>query len=778
MPLKSDKYFTVLELALLLYKKGEFKEALGLILEAKELNRFDAALCHVGALSAFRLGDLPLATQLINDSITDAPDDAIHWNVLGEFHRLSGQPLEAIKAFQKAISLDAGIADVYSNLGNVYADADDYEDAVAAYRKALTVDPNHIDALFNLANVAFKAKRFSVALENYQKVLTIAPQHLGALNNYGLLLCDLKQFDEAERAFKQLLSLKPDFRDGILSYGKMLRQINRLDESLLFLNESLTRVPSPQNLPIHLLLGSMYRETGKREESKAAYQKALEVDPSNTEASNGVINLEIELGNFISARERLKAECARRPEDLNLQYALCFLQLQPIYSHESEILTARKAYTTALEELGSRIARLPQESLGIMFDIVGSAQPFYLPYQAMNDLELATQYGALISTTMQRALKVAPLPASVLIVGRKIKVGFVSGFFRSHSNYKIPLRGWLKDLDKEKFEVFGYHTQHRIDASTQEAERFCNHFRQGPKSLTEWIKIIQQDQLDVLIYPEIGMDPMSCRLACFRLAPHQATSWGHPTTSGLPCVDYFLSSDLMEPQDAQSHYRERLVRLPNLSFTYEPPVRPLVTLTRRDVGIRDDAFAYWCCQTNYKYLPQFDWVFPEIARNVPNAQFVFIQIQPESEASVAFRARITEAFKSKRLEAEKFVTYLPALDPENFSAVAALCDLALDSFEWSGCNSSLETLAQGTPIVTCPGAFMRSRHTEAILKRIDCVETIAKTPKDFVKKACELAKDPDKLSALRARVKSLISRAYQDPETVKGLQDTLITWTS
>ena len=177
---------------------------------------------------------------------------------------------------------------------------------------------------------------------------------------------------------------------------------------------------------------------------------------------------------------------------------------------------------------------------------------------------------------------------------------------------------------------------------------------------------------------------------------------------------------------------EKLVKLPNLSFSYEPPDRTVPALQRRDVGIRDDAFVYWCCQTNYKYLPQYDWVFPAIAQQVPQAQFLFIQIQPESEASQLFRDRLKNAFAAKKLNVSDFVTYLPALDPEPFSAIAALCDIALDSFEWSGCNSSLETLAQGTPIVTCPGKFMRSRHTAAILTAIECPETITKSPQEFV----------------------------------------------
>jgi predicted O-linked N-acetylglucosamine transferase (SPINDLY family) len=396
----------------------------------------------------------------------------------------------------------------------------------------------------------------------------------------------------------------------------------------------------------------------------------------------------------------------------------------------------------------------------------------------MNDRDLQMKYGTMISSAMNRTLKISNLVPRMPVEGRRMKVGFVSGFFRNHSNYKIPLRGWIKQLDRSQFEVYGYHTQHRIDSFTQEAQAACATFVQGPKSLSEWVQTILDDKLDILIFPEIGMDPMTCRLACLRLAPHQATSWGHPSTSGIPTIDYFLSSELMEPAEGPQYYSENLVRLPNLSFYYEPPTRAAVTVTRKDVGIRDDTFAYWCCQTNYKYLPQFDWVYPAIASQVPHAQFMFIQIQPGSEASSLLRSRHEKAFADKGLRASDFVTYLPALEPDQFAAISSLCDVALDAFEWSGCNSSLETLAQGTPIITCPGTFMRSRHTSAILEMIACTETIASTPEEFVSLAVSLAKNPTQLADLRERVRRSFHQALRDTKAIKGFEDTLITWNS
>ena len=53
-------------------------------------------------------------------------------------------------------------------------------------------------------------------------------------------------------------------------------------------------------------------------------------------------------------------------------------------------------------------------------------------------------------------------------------------------------------------------------------------------------------------------------LASLRHAPVQATTWGHPVTSGMSTIDFFLSADEFEPPDADAHYTETLIRLPRM----------------------------------------------------------------------------------------------------------------------------------------------------------------------------------------------------------------------
>jgi predicted O-linked N-acetylglucosamine transferase (SPINDLY family) len=163
---------------------------------------------------------------------------------------------------------------------------------------------------------------------------------------------------------------------------------------------------------------------------------------------------------------------------------------------------------------------------------------------------------------------------------------------------------------------------------------------------------------------------------------------------------------------------------------------------------------------------------------VPNAQFVFITIRPESEASEIFKARLVRAFKEKNLDPNFFLFFTHGINPDEFSTLASLCDLGLDTIGWSGCNSSLETLAAGTPILTSPSVFMRSRHTSGILTMMGCDELIASTPKNLVEKAVAIALDESSLKRLTTLTSNAISKVYRDLESIRGLERAIREWTT
>src|SRR5262249_14263511 len=157
--------------------------------------------------------------------------------------------------------------------------------------------------------------------------------------------------------------------------------------------------------------------------------------------------------------------------------------------------------------------------------------PFYLPYQGENDRELQTLYGSIVCQALRARYAMPALPAAPA-PDEPIRLGIVSGFFRQHSNWKIPIRGWLEMLDRTRFHVSGYYTASERDRETEAAEALCDRFVQGPVSLDRWRAKILDDAPHVLLFPEIGMDKVTAQLAGQRLAPVQCTSWGHPVTSG------------------------------------------------------------------------------------------------------------------------------------------------------------------------------------------------------------------------------------------------------
>ncbi|MFM6395632.1 MAG: hypothetical protein ACKPFF_03010, partial [Planktothrix sp.] len=118
------------------------------------------------------------------------------------------------------------------------------------------------------------------------------------------------------------------------------------------------------------------------------------------------------------------------------------------------------------------------------------------------------------------------------------------------------LIGWLRYANRDQFEIYAYYTGNSPDPVTEQFRQYSHQFYHIPNNFEAVCEQIIKDQLHILVYPEIGMNPPTMELAALRLAPIQCTAWGHPVTSGLPTIDYFLSSQLMEPENAQEHYSE------------------------------------------------------------------------------------------------------------------------------------------------------------------------------------------------------------------------------
>jgi predicted O-linked N-acetylglucosamine transferase (SPINDLY family) len=448
------------------------------------------------------------------------------------------------------------------------------------------------------------------------------------------------------------------------------------------------------------------------------------------------------------------------------------LILPVLYKTPNEIQRYREHFSAGLQKLAARLELGPLEARRAALDAVGGHRNFYLAYQCRNDRELQRQYGELVHRIMAanypqwtQPLDMPPLPAD----GR-IRVGYVSARLRDHSVFKDHL-GWLFERDRKAVEVFAYHVGRKADAVTDEARRTSDHFYHIPRDLERTCQTVLGDRLHVVVFPDIGMTPLMMQLAALRLAPIQCTTWGHPVTSGLPTVDYFFSSDLMEPEDGQDHYTERLIRLPGIGVCYRKPVvpRPLLGKSRGDFGLGKNRHVFLCCQYTSKYLPQNDDVFARIAKRDPASQFVFLVGNDTVEKD--FQARLERAFTAEGLKAGYYCLILPPFQTLDYWNLNLISDVFLDSLEWSGENTTLEAIACGLPVVTLPGKFLRGRHSYAILTQLGITDTIARDKEEYIDIAVRLAQDRGWRSEILKRMKANFPQLYSDTRSVRAMED-------
>ncbi|MDR1728417.1 MAG: tetratricopeptide repeat protein [Acidobacteriota bacterium] len=723
------------------------------------------------ALALYEAGELDAARRLCRQIIEQQPANADALNLMGVLACQKKDYDEAKRLLKQAIALERRAAEFYNNLGNAYLGDKDLAPAERCYRKALKLRPDYADALINLG-VLFAEKNMPKESEKlYRRALKLEPERADAHNSLGLVLAALNRAEEAVAEYEEALRLKPDFleaRVNLVSAAKALRDVQKVrDVGFKVLEDD------PKNVPMLLALGDVYVGKDKYDEASVFYRQALTVAPDTWGAHFGLANTLHQQGRSAEARTYYREALRLAPESMMARLGSCIGQIPLLHRSTNELVQTREKYRKELEalcrDLGPEALADPamRENAAKM---VGSRQPFFLAYQGENDRELQTMYGDLVSRVMAAYLpKYAKRPAMPPVrPGEPLRVGILSGYYYYHSNWKMPIKGWVEHLDREKFQLYGYYTGTREDAQTEAARQCFHRFREKVPTDREWCDTIRRDNLHILLVPEVGMDPMTVRLAAQRLAPVQCTSWGHPDTSGLPTVDYYLSSDLMEPEDGQDNYREKLMRLPNLSIHYEPVEVERVDATRATFGLRDDLPLYICTQSLFKYLPQYDEVFPRIAREAGPCQFTFLNFSRSPTLGKRFLHRLDAAFAKFDLRVGDYVKLLPHLDPPYYRALNRMADVFLDSIGWSGCNSTMEALGCDLPVVTMPGHLMRGRHTHAILKMIGMDETEGRDLDEYVSLAVRMVKDPAWRSEVSGKIARTKHLAYRDMECIKG----------
>ncbi|MDJ0539364.1 MAG: hypothetical protein PX481_11880 [Microcystis sp. M53603_WE2] len=499
------------------------------------------------------------------------------------------------------------------------------------------------------------------------------------------------------------------------------------------------------------------------------YKKGINYHPENIDLHLRLIwllqnNYPIEV-----AIQATKSALEYLPDHLSLKLEL--MRLMPIvYTTQADIMLYRSNYEKQLDNILSNLDLTTTNQQQDAWKSIGLRTNFYLQYQAKNDLELQKKYGELVykitSANFPNWVKNLTIPTG------KIRLGYISAHLRHHTVAKL-FQGWLQWRNREQFEIYcyGIDINNTCDNFTKQYQEQSEYFYQFDNlvNIERIAQHILDNQLHILVYLDIGMDARTTQLAGLRLAPVQCVTWGHPITSGLPTIDYFISSELMEPAQGDNHYSEKLIRLSNLGIAYAKPSLPPQRKTRLEMGLNEDKIIYLNCQSLFKYLPENDDIFPRIAQQVPNSQFIFICHRSEF-VTHCFQSRLSQAFNKYGLNWQDYGVMMPQLEQNDYFQLNLLADIYLDNLSWSGGNTTLEAIACQLPVVTCPGEFMRGRHSYAILKKLGITETIATDKNHYIEIAIRLGLDNQWRQTIKDYTKMNIDTVFNDRTSVESLE--------
>jgi protein O-GlcNAc transferase len=684
----------------------DLKGALGCFREAVSADRDNPEGWHLLGRVLLELGQPAEALQPAERAVSLAPASANHQYVLGRVYKALGNLELAVTHYETAVRLAPGDAALHVSLGIVLRALGRMPEAAAAYRRALAIDPQNSQARFNLARL----------LGQSPETLHSGGQSVTALS-------------EAQRA--EVLSLVTR-GDELLAQGLPA-------EALPLFTRAAEIVP--QVSAVQRSLGTTLLDMGSLESALVHLDLAARLEPHSMFALERAACVAATLGLQEAVAGYLNAALRLRPNED------AFLLRRSLTLRAVEESTASIAATRARwnEQLDGFLAR----PLRFADPFLAQLTLFYLAYHGHCNRELQTKVGQVMLRGSPELGWVAPHVGESRRTDERIKIGFVSRFMHTHSIGKTT-KGLVKELSRERFEIHVLNIPPLSDdETTRWIRQHADHYLNLEPTLEAARRQIAALRLDVLFYQDIGMEPNGYFLAYSRLAPVQCVSFGHPDTTGIPNMDYFVSNDLFEPEGAAEHYSEQLFLLhdlPTLAYYYRP--EPVTAPPPRTLfGLSDDEHIYLCPQTLFKVHPEFDFLLAEILRRDPLGRVVLIRNHCQIWSN-----QLTERLRRSVPDVADRISYIAPLNAAGFTKLLAAVDVVLDTVHFNGMNTSLEAFSVGAAVVTLPKSLQRGRHTQAMYRKMELTECIARDERDYADIAVRLGTDASYRGQVRRQI--------------------------
>ena len=667
--------------------------------------------------------------------------------------------------YYKTLKSNPNHVDAHNNLGIVLYELGEHQKAISCYEKVIQIQPNDAAAHYNLGKILNEFEDFQKAISCYEKAIQIQPNYTAAYYNLGIVLNELGEFRKAISCYENAIQIQPNFVKAHNNLGNTFNELGEHQKAISCYEKAIQM--QPNFVKAHNNLGIVLNELGEHQKAISCYEKAIQIEPNYTDAHNNLGIVLNELGEHQKAISCYEKAIKIEPDNF-ISHWQSMNTFPIIYKNLKEIDYYWKRFENSINKINLLLDTKSQYAKKQLINAITLSTNFYLHYQGRDVLELQSNYANLIERITQKIYQEFHKERKKNISPKYIKVGFVSAFFKNHTVSKL-FKNWILKLDKKYFKRLVYYDGNKFDQITDEIKKNVDYFF-CHTDINSLINQISKDNLDVLIYLDIGMRPKTQILSSLKLAPIQCNTYGHPVTSGFKNIDYYFSSELMENQNSQKHYSEKLITLPGLGINYDFP--DLSNIKKPNILNKSNATIFLNLQSLFKLLPQDDHIYLDIIKKYPNCCFWFIHGKNNSITSI-FKERISKLFQKEGYNFEKYSYFHPKCSQAEFFGLIQESDIILDSFNWSGGNTSLEAISLNKPIVTCPSSFMRGRHTFGILKILDIKETIASSKKKYIEIAVKLADDINFRNSIIDKIKKNKNKLFNDDKPIRSLEDVI-----
>jgi predicted O-linked N-acetylglucosamine transferase (SPINDLY family) len=706
--------------------------------EAADRRHPDAA--HVLALVALARGQFADAVTLCDRAIAVLPDHAAFHATRARALLAMQRPAEAEKSArrrsrscpttQPVVAAGPCARSTRTGFARRPPESSTTTDSAAAeeaWRSALAIDPSNAEALFYLGNAARDRGDASEAIRLYEDALRHHPRDAQLMNNLGLALEQSGDIDAARKRYEDALAATDPPPEAHANLARLLERRQDFPGAAAHYQAYATSVTETPAY-IWSSLAQCQHRLGALHAAEESYRKALTLAPDSADIQYGLAALLVELGRSAEATPLLAALSKTNPSGRVL-HALLFARL---------LVCDWTDFDAALAELRTYISRFADHPADTLIPLSALA----LPFSPSELLAVARRF----ADTYRGAYRPRVRSTGPRAARRRLKVGYVSYDFRTHPIAHLMTELWERH-DRTRFDVHAYSTGPDEDSALRRRiERAFEHFVDvGTESAERTVQRIRSDGIDILI--DLTGYTSGSRVEIFAAgaAPLQMQWLGFLGTQGAEWFDYIVTDRFATPPEAQPVLHRALLYLDcytpsDTRRSVDPHMPP-----RAELGLPEDAFVFCCFNNAYKILPPVFAAWMRILAAVPHA---VLWLAPSSDATYA---NLRREARDRGVAPERLI-FAPRVDLGAYLARLRRANLFLDTWPYNAGTTANDALFVGLPLLTCAGETLASRVAASQLHAMDAAELVTDDLAAYERKAIELARAPDELARLRAKL--------------------------